>query len=287
MKFYESGLPNDKLVEEAFNASYANAMTFRADVMKDFVRQIGLSFQQQIGLLEADKTANLVSEDEYKREKAALERMRDEQLKMGPRVVEDELNKMFVQRRLAPAQELQKNSEKVSPEALAAAMLIECVRSPIDYMNLVKKFGDEVGRLVAEVHHADAYPSDRDDALAKSDSETKRVYLALLVTSLDSIVAQAQLMAKINPAQKVVFYGGQEETLFGNAKALWGNDKKLDQRFLAAFNSAAEITTSAFRLEVDASGALELVIGSVTPKDPKNKPPGPKGKSGLGDNDIF
>jgi len=291
MKFHETNLSDNQLVEDAFDYSYANIMTAdRAEILKDFARQIGMFFAQELHMLDGAKETGTMTEDEYKQEKQELQRRRDAQIKMGPRAIDDQLNNAFLKRRVAPAQELQNYSEKASPEMLAAVMLIECVRSPIDYLNIVKSFGDGVARLVAEVNHIDAYPSERDAALASSGSDIKRVYMALLITSLDAIVAQAKRMAEIDPdpSQKISFYTGQEELLFDNAKSMWGNDKKLDQRFLAAFNGAAGTTDSIFRMEIDADGDLELVKGNTLspPSNPKFKPPGPGNNPDMGD-DVF
>lgn len=287
MKFIESGLPKNKLLEEAFNYSQANILSHRDEVMKDFARQILQAHEQQLAMLEMDKDAKLVSEEDYKHEKNALVKMRDEQMRMGPQVVDSELANSFKQRRVAGAQELCKHSENAPPELLAALVLVECVRSPIDYLNIAKKFGDNVANMVAEIQHIDAYPSEREKALAGADGNVKRAYLALLVTSLVAIQEQVKMMAKFSPDQKVVFHGGQEEMLFGNAKSLWGNDKKLDKRFLDIFNGTAAATMSPFRLEVDAAGNLELVKSNLTPpNDPKRKSSGPGSKTGLGD-DVF
>ncbi|MBI3440329.1 MAG: hypothetical protein HY052_00720 [Proteobacteria bacterium] len=288
MKFAESGLPNNKLVEDAFNYSHANVMSYRDEVMKDFTQQINQSHAAQLRQLDADKVAGTLSPDDYKKEKEALDKMRDEQMKMGPRIVDRELDNNFNQRRLGPAQELVNNGEKASPELLAAVILNECVRSPLDYLKLAKKFGDKVADVIAQMQHIDVYPGERDANLAAANSDVKRAYMAQLITNLGDIMSQVKLMAKVSPGQKVMFADGQEEALFGNAKSVWGNDKKLDQRFVAVFNSAAEATTSPFRMEVDEKNNLELIKSNLNPPTgPKVTPPkGPGDKHGLGD-DVF
>lgn len=287
MKFVESGLPKNKLIEEAFNYSQANLLAQRDEVMKDFARQIDQAHEQQLALLELDKSAKLVTDEQYKQEKEKLAKMRDEQMRMGPQVVDNELANSFKSRRVAGAQELCKYSDNASPEVLAAVVLVDCVRSPVDYLEIAKKFGDGVANIVANICHIDAYPSAREQALADADGNVKRAYMALLVTSLAAIQEQVKLMAKFSPEQKVVFHGGQEEMLFGNAKSLWGNDAKLDKRFMDVFNGTAVATTSPFRLEVDAAGNLELVKNNLTPPPGgPGRPAGPGKKTGLGD-DVF
>jgi hypothetical protein len=285
MKFQESGLPKNKLLEEAFNYSYANVMSYTKEAMEDFTQQIGESHAQNLEALNAAKAAGNMSDEEYQREKKELEKMRDAQLKMGPPMIEKELNRMFKQRRLAPALEILKNSDKSSMELMAAVMLLESVRSPKDYLHVAATFGENIAGLVAELQHIDAYSSERAANLAVAGSDTKRAYVAVIISSLDQIVAQFQQMAKLNPQHKIMFHPGQEEEIYGNIKPLWGNDKKLDQRFVAAFNRTAETTSSSFRMEVNGSGELELIKNNLKP--PSNntgpKPTGPGGKDGLGD----
>lgn len=287
MKFHESGLPKNKIVEEAFDYSYANVMSYTNEAMVDFTRQITEGYLQNLDTLNAEKKAGNMPDEEYKREKKELERVRDAQLKMGPPIIEKELNKMFKLRRLAPALEILHNSDKSSPELMAAVMLVESVRSPKDYLRVVEKFGETIGGLVAELQHIDAYSSERGKNLSQAGSDTKCAYIAVIITSLDQIVAQFQQMAKMNPKHKIAFHPGQEEEIFANVKLLWGNDKKLDQRLVAAFNRTAEMTASLFRMEVNSSGELELVKNNLKPPSggPGN-PSGPGGKSGLGD-DVF
>ncbi len=287
MNFHESGLPNNQLLEDAFNYSYANILSYRPDAMADFIRQMNAQFDMQINMLNLDKADGKVPEDQFNFEKETLEKMRDEQIKMGPRIVDNELHNMFLQRRLSPAQELLKSSaENISPELLAATLLVETVRSAVDYLKVEEKFGGNVAHLVAEMNHIDCYPSTRSVSLEKAEDDIKRVYMAQIISNLDFIVAQAEFTAKNNPSLKMMFIAGQEDMVFSDAKALWGNDQKLDQRFIETFNSAAEALSSQFRIEVSATNTLELVKSNITPPitPPLVKPKKP---TGLGDKDIF
>ena len=284
MKFHESGLPENKTIEEAFDYSYTNAMSYKTEALKSFTQQIEMMHMQHVAMLDMEKINGNIREEDYKREKEAMDKMRDEQLQMGPLAVEDELNFMFQQRRLGPAQEIQSHSDKASPELIAAVLLIECVRSPIDYQRVAQKFGESVAGMIAEVHHIDAYPSERNTNLAQAGSDTKRAYMALLITSLDQIVEQSRMMAQMNPPQRIAFPPGQEEGLYENASLLWDNDKKLDARFVESFNKAAAATNSPFRMEVDAGNRLGLVKGTLTP--PRNPNTPSSGPNAAGD-DVF
>jgi hypothetical protein len=142
-----------------------------------------------------------------------------------------------------------------------------------------------VAGLIAEIVHIDAYPSERDTNLAQAGADTKRAYMALLITSLDQITSQITRTAQENPMQRIMFPPGQEEQLHGSAKLMWGNDGKLDRRFVESFNRASDAASSTFKMEVDAAGKLELVKGTF--KNPNIHPPFPGGPGkGLGE-DVF
>ena len=297
MEFKDSGLPQTKLIEEAFNFSKANAMSNEKDAMKDFKQQIDMIFTQREMMLDMQKSDMGMPDADYDREKKKLEKAREEQMRVGPQLIRQELNNMFANRRVGLAKEVQANTERPSEELVAAVMLIDCVRSPLDYKNISEKFGNGVADLIAEVVHIDAYPSEREENLSKSAPDTKRAYLAMLVASLDGISKQVEKMAKTNPNQKIMFPPGQEETLFRDAQPVWGNDKKLDSRFVEAFNKASAAASSVYRLEVDAKGDLELVKDSAPPPSANGmkllgpgakgpKPPKPPGSGGIG-GDVF
>jgi len=287
MLFKESGLPNNKLIEDAFNHSRTNAQGNQKEALKSFKQQIEMIHSQNLMMLDMEKDSGGMKDDEYKQNKIALERMRDDQLKMGPQLIARELDSMFEKRRVGPAKIAANNADATSPELVAAIMLIDCVRSPVDFQNINAKFGATVSGLIAEVVHIDAYPSERDTNLAKASADAKRAYQSLVIMSLDQIVDQIKRSAKENPLQKIMFPPGQEEQIYGDVKNLWGTDKKLDAKFLDAFNKASDAASSPYKLEVGTDGSLELVKGSVKAgpgvKPPKKGPIGP----GPGPGDVF
>jgi len=288
MDFATSGLPKNKLIEEAFNYSRANAQSNSKEAFKSFQQQMEIFHNQQVMMLDMEKEDGSMSDAEYKANKKALEDMLNQQLKAGPAIIARELENMFDTRRVGPAKIAAQHSDNASPDLIAAVLLIDCVRSPVDYKNIAAKFGDNVAGLIAEVVHIDAYPSERDGNLSKATPDTKRAYESLLITSLEQISSQIAKAAKENPGQKIMFPPGQEEQLYGDVKNIWGNDKKLDSRFMQAFNKASDAASSPYKLEVDNTGALELVKGQVAPKKGGPKPPKPKGPGdgGIG-GDVF
>ncbi len=285
MKFSQSGLPNDKVVEEAFNYSYAKTMALRHETLKQFKLQIDRIHAQQLHALDAHRAASAqtnvpMTDAVYNSEKNALAQEHADQLAGGPRAVEAYLNNTFAKQHLTPALELHRHSDKTSPALLAAAVLSDAVRSPIDYEEVITVFGKGIGGLVAECCHLVVYPGEADTLLKNAGSDAKRIYLANVCADLGFF----HKMAKANPMQKIAFPPEHAEALFKNAKLLWGNDKKLDQRFVAVFNLTAAAVASVCRMEVAADGALQMIKGTVAPpNNPGFRPTRPGGPAGGGD----
>lgn len=292
MEFKDSGLPQTKLVEDAFNYSKANTLAGEKEMLKSVEQQVGMIFDQQKTMLEFAKQSGNLTKEEYEEEKKNLDKQRQLQMNSLKPMVQKSLGELFDAKRLKPAQELAKNAESASPEAIAAVLLVECVRSPIDYENIEKKFGSAVSGIVAEVAHIEAYPSERTENLQKAGADTKRAYLSLLITSLDAVAKEVAKVSR-NPLQRVVLSPGQEEQLYNDAVPAIGTDKKLEARFVETFNKFAEGAKSIYRIEVGTAGDLQLVKDPALaapqkllpgPKGPK--PPKPPGNGGIG-GDVF
>lgn len=288
MQFNESGLPKDKLVEQAFNFSHTFTMRARKMALQDFNRQMDEIHTNLIADLDKEKEASRMPDADYKRQKEMLERMHDDQLKQGPALVEQALEAMFVARRVNPALEMAKNSETPEADLIAATLLCECIRSPKDFKAMTQTFGARVADLAAEIAHIDAYPDERAANMTEASTDAKRVYLAWLSASTNNIAEQITRAKKERPEEKLSLPPGHEKQLYADVQPLWGVDKNLDARFLAVFNRLCEASGSAFRMEVDDKGGLNLVQGSLTPaaKNDTSKPKGPKGPGGIG-GDVF
>lgn len=288
MQFNESGLPKDKLIEQAFNFSRAFTQKARKMALQDFNRQMDEVHATLIADLDKEKVAGRMPEGDYKRQKEMLEKMHDDQLKQGPALVEQALEGMFVARRVNPALEMAKNSETPETDLIAATLLCECIRSPKDYQVMTQTFGARVAGLAAEIAHIDAYPEDRAANMTEASADAKRVYLAWLSASTNNITEQITRAKKERPEEKLALPPGHEKQLYADVQPLWGVDKKLDARFLDVFNRLCEASGSAFRLEVDDKGSLNLVQGSLSPagRNDGTKPKGPKGPGGIG-GDVF
>lgn len=292
MKFSDSGLPQTSMIEEAFNYSRAHVMSGRNELVKEIEREFDMMRRQTLMAIEHKKGAGLMTEEEYKAGLENLKQVHERQMSQVSQIADRELDMIFSVRRLKPAQELAQHAAAQDPVAISAALLIDCVRSPLDFVRLQEKFGSNIATTVAQTVHVDAYPAERIENLTNFSKSSKSVYAALVVTNLDAIAERVNAVAKQTPAQTIVFPPGQEEHIFEGIERLWDNDKKLDKRLVDSFNKAAIAVKSVYRVEVDNAGKPELVKG--TPPTPPNRnlpvvttpPKNGKNNGGLG-NDTF
>lgn len=273
MNFDQSGLPPIQLVQDAFAYSQNHIKSGRGAMLKDFERQINRAHRENVMMLDQTKRQSKMSDEEYKRELQELEELRNQQLKAGPMLISRELDKLFVKNHVAPARELFRSAEKAAPEAMAAIMLAECIRSPKDFRTIEGQFGPVVANALADLLHLEAYIEERKANLVAAPDDVKRAYYAMTIASLETIGEQAEAFAKRNPGRRIVFPEGQEDLLFENTKAIWGMDKKLDERMMAVFNKTAALVMSKVRFAKDQDGDLSLV--PYTPPKPPSPPTPP------------
>lgn len=282
MKFRDSGLPTDKIVEDAFNYSYESVMSQRDAMVAYHHQQIDMMQMQALQALNLYRDSNAMPDSDYQREKANLEKMYTDELKAMPRGVDEALKMTFNLHHLNLALEIYRHSDKPSPELVAAALLSSSVRSAIDYERVIESFGRGISGVIAEYGHINAYPGQAQELLKAAGPDVKRVCLAMLCADLTHVYN----IAKGNPGQRISFPPGQEKTLFDNAIQLWNNDKKLDQRFVEVFNRTAEAVASDARMNIaDGGGALQMVQGNMLP--PNNSGPRPSGPGPSGGDNVF
>ena len=208
MEFKDSGLPQNKLVEDAFNYSKQNTMAGEKEMLKSVQQQVGMIFDEQKMLLDIARQSGQLSQEQFEAQKKKLDDQQKQQMTALVPMVKKSLTEIFAAKRLDPAVELHKNADAASPEVLAAVLLVECVRSPIDFENIEKKFGSSVSGLVAEVAHIDAYPSERSENLQKAGTDTKRAYMARVITDLEAMSKEI-IKAARNPFNKMMLPPGQ------------------------------------------------------------------------------
>lgn len=281
MEFSKSGLPKVQLLEDAFNHSRQHTRVDYNTMLETFVEDIEMLTKNRLMVLNANKEAGKMSEVEYELNRKKIEQDRQQYLKAGPDLINRELESMFEARCVARAKTVLASSGNASNEFAAAVLLLDCVRSPIDHEEIVKKFGNNIAALVAEVAHLDAYPGKRAQSLPGASADAKRAVLVTLVADTEFLFARIERTMKNNPGKKPPLMGaGEEKKAFEELKAVWGNDPKLDAKFIETFNRLATLTLSTYRLET-ANGNVALVNNPVGAQDQagrkrNNKPTGPK-----------
>lgn len=281
MKFEDSGLLNDKLVEEAFNYAQAYTLSLTKESMLGITELVDADFKDDLEALEEAYEFGDLTEEEYNLEKADLEQYREQALAdITPEDIAYELGKLFRDSCLAPALEIQQYSDKSSPQLIAAALLSHAARDPIDCEKIAEKFGAGIAHLIAERLHIEAYPGAYEDNLAAASDDAKRLFMAELTNSFREAAAT---VTKLAPDEQAFLPHEQAEKGYQEGKLMWGTDKKLDARLVDTFNQAAQLMASPYRLEVNPQGQPELIKG--TPRNTEKQGPttGPRKPTIFGD----
>jgi hypothetical protein len=272
MKFDESGLPPVKLIRDAFDYAQKSVLALHGEELRNLERQIARFYQQQMTILQQKKAQKILSEEAFALEVKKLDGVRAHNVKIAPMRITAALENTFAQSHLAPAQIVFKTAEGIAPEAIAAVLLMECVRSMRDFADLQREFGPVVTNLMAEIQHIESYPMQRLALLEDATPVVKRIHQALTINALEGVAAQAESHKRAHPDQIIAFPPGQEMDIFSTASRTWKTDAKLDTRLMDTFNRTAEKVQSKFRFDNDEDGNLKLV--RLTPPTPP-KPPGP------------
>lgn len=280
MKFSDSGLPQNDLVEKAFDYSLSNVMDEKDDTLKDIHRQLDRILSTNLAKLEQMK--DKISADEFKVRKDHLEKYVDDHRKTAPKQVNDALTQAFAESRVAPTQELINSTSLPSPELLAACLVLKGVQSPMDYLDIKKTFGDQIAQTVAEVIQLQAYPTKRVVTFRNISNDAKLCYAANVISSMTEIAGELTKAAKEKRLLKL--QGGQEKEMFSDLQAIWGLDEKLNHRFMEALNRLMVAANIPSEVRMSATGKPEMIKREEKPKDPKPpKPPGPNGTGSIGD----
>jgi len=274
MIFQNSGLLNDELVERAFDYAQAYTQSLTTEMQMDYRQAISESYSLEFDLLALDLKNELLSPEEYEEEKAFLEKQRDKELNaLRPETIITKLEAMLRKDAVGAAQEIQKHSDKASPVLIAAALLAQCARSPLDCKKIEKEFGEAVAEMVAVILDVDAYPAARKEKTAAASDDTRRVLMAELINSF-RYAAEHKDAPGFKPEEV--------EQSFSRAALLWNVDKKLDERLVAVFNQAAQVRSAPYTMEISEKGVLQLIGGTLAQKAPA-KPPLKKPNNLYGD----
>ncbi len=282
MKFSDSGLPQNDLVEKAFDYSFSNVMEEKDESVKDVHRQLDKILSSNMTKL--DQMKSKISADEYNARKDHLEKYVNTHRKNAVKEVTEALTQVFSTTCIAPAQELINNTTLPSPDLLASCLLLKSVQTPMDYMDLKKAFGNPVAQTVAEAIQLMAYPGKRPVTFRNVSNDAKLCYAGHVMASMVEI---SDALKKAASEKRVLqLQSGQEKEMFSDLQHLWNLDEKLNQRFVEVLNRLMVAAHIPSEVRIDASGKPEMVKREDKPKDPKPpgpKPPGPNGGGSIGD----
>ena len=266
MRFQDSGLVNDKLVERAFNYAQAYTQSLGKELLMNYKNAVTQNYEIEFRLLDLDLKDKIITPEQYEKEKAVLERERARDLQAAtPETIRNALERMFRNNALGIALEVQNHSDKATPAQIAAALLAQSARSPIDCKKIGKEFGEAIENMVANIVDVGVYPVERDEKTAAANDDTKRLLMAGLTNRF------RKAAGNLEPANKVSLQPGKAEEAFQEIKPLWGVDKKLDSRLVSVFNQVATTQKSSYTLEVNEKG-LPVLINNSTPPPPKTGP---------------
>ena len=269
MRFEDTGLPNDKAVEAAFNYAFAS---FPAELEAQYKQRLELSYQDQLNYLDAMKDEGQLDDEMYKNYRDRLDKSLEDGQKRLPQMITQRLDAEFKVQRLSPVVEMQKYSEKSSPALVAAALLLDSVHDPLDFLKADAECGAAVSGVVAEVLHVRSHPGDH---LATASVDAKHLIAAGLANTFGKIASQ---IMRLQENQQLRLPPKFLESNFAQIKLLWGDDKKMNTRLLETFNRVAEGAASPLRIELGTTGSPELV------ETVKKAPPAPKStRPKLGD----
>jgi hypothetical protein len=269
MRFEDTGLPDDKMVRDAYKQARAQALSsaLRQEALLGYEELVDQYYQEDMAGLLADYLDGHITKAEFNLEKRAIQEIREENRDIIiPKDLPAVLEQKFRDASLAPALEIHRHSENATPELISAALLAASVRSPVDCAAVAGKFGPVVAGIIAEKLHIDSYVTRRGKNLAAASADTKRLFMAGLSNQFRLNAAAAR---KKGDGQKLFLPEHEAMEAFAEAQLLWGADKKLGKRLVSTFNSAARALESPFILEGGPRSDLTLV--KTLPKKPSRR----------------
>lgn len=278
MNFVETGLPNAKVIEDAFNYSKKDVMSSAAENVKEVQAQIKAHFARALKGFDQALEAGKISEEEHRLNKEALDKKLPLELAKANAYVIRELNGLFASRRVFAAKEALNQTTSPSNDLIAATLLLEAMRSPIDYKTIAAEISPAVADIVAHVMHLETYPAERSAHMKTVSDDTKRAYLIGLTSSMNHIMQQAKAMKA--SGGMIQLQAGQEQQIFEDVKAAWGTDTKLESRFLKIFNDTMALVGSGFTMAANEAGELELLKGGRNQNGARPKGPRPPNNGG-------
>ena len=280
MQFAETKLPQNPLIQEAFEYSQQHIMTkVVPETIRDFTDQIKAQFEQKKAMLEMALESEEITQEQFQKDMSTLNKNHANLTKAIPFAAKKKTEDMFRTIDVACAQELaQVNS--VTPEAIAAALLLNQVRSPVDSKNIAKQFGDGVADLISEIVHIKSYPMERSAKIAACSEEAKRIFMGGMIVEFMQMKKDLIALKKEMGSEEITFTSTKEKDIHAEIVLLAPADITLAKKLTAVFNEAAKEMRSPYHIEIGDNNDIYLVE-TKAPRinDPSRiLPPGTKDK---------
>jgi hypothetical protein len=280
MDFAETKLPQNPLIQDAFKYSQNYAMTvLLKEFTAQFMEQLEMQFEQNKVMLDMARRGEEVTKEEYQKELADMKKNYEQGKKVGPIIMKKQTEQFFRNQRVALAQELAQ-AGSASPDVIAAALVMDCLRSPVDAKSIGKALGDGIAGLAGEIAHIRAYPEEQNTLIGAASDDAKRLYMAVMTVEFTNLKRDAQKMKKDMPEAAMTFSEGREQDIHKHLMALAPADIALAKRVVSTFNDVARELGSRYQMEMGADNSIFLVK-SDAPRinDPSRMLPPPKDKN--------
>ena len=267
MKFEKSGLPNHDLVKKAFDLALLNQKDRYDYQTQHALRDIEYEADAHKRQLSALGNAGQLPLDKVISEQRKVDTQKEQAKQQAIDGLAMQREQDFSHNIVGPARLAAQVSENPTPQLIAAALLRESVRSPIDFEKICTNFGTEVSDVLKNYMHLEAYPTEKEKNLPASTDDVKRMSLIMAIGAMQSMISVAEKVTQqmmmeqqIQPGQeiKVMMVGGDSEArrMVRTAELVRGTDQRLDEQFVSSFNKMSGKIDVGIKVEVGADNKL-------------------------------
>lgn len=260
MDFASSGLQDHSDIRKAFRYAYADATSpsSRQDTESQLRARAADWLKNNLDAL--SRAGDTPDEKEKLRRK--LQELYDGHLANMPDMVRQNTEGGFVLTNIATALIVQEMATHVSPDLVALALLLPCVRSARDLSAIEKQFGRAYATVLGDVHHIRSYPAMRHDVQKSAPPPVRALLLAGEVCNMQNLVRHySQQKAKKAPLPSIA--DSQLDDFLLTLKSLGGVDAGLAQQYVSYVNQLCDVLSCPLR--IDAAGATPVLVNLVPP----------------------
>lgn len=280
MEFKDTGLPQDRALEQAFKRGYTAMMESLPMALEEYNAEAEGMAAHRMAML--DNIKGRIPDEKYESYLEQIDSQREMMLKAGPVIVRRNMDQHVMENIVHAAQVMAEQSL----DGAVAILLVPCVRSPLDIRRIGETFGASVETLLVETIHLEVYADESATEVPRVSPQGRSVSLARMVGELNHQMRELERVLKSQPGARVSIEDGVMQESFDKYAPYWGNDPKLDARFVSLFNGLAEKASSPFRIGADAQGNIVLEQG-IAMSDTLDLKKGKKGPRPKGPGDLI